>query len=60
MVVGQPPRVVDASLLKGLKQVDFVGYVANPRSRRGAARGEASRLVAPLRNARLQRKPDDE
>ncbi|KAK9843491.1 hypothetical protein WJX81_005692 [Elliptochloris bilobata] len=49
-----PPRVVDPALRQFMRLVDFVGYVQNPKHRRGLPPGEAARLAAPLRNARLQ------
>lgn len=52
----QPPRVVPASLLKDVKQVEFVGYVANPMYKRGLAAGEATKAAAPLRNMRVKPK----
>lgn len=52
--VGLAPRVVDPALLPDMKQVDFVGYIQNPKFRRGAPRGEATKAVAALRNKRLQ------
>jgi PAB-dependent poly(A)-specific ribonuclease subunit 2 len=54
MSVGLPPRLIDPSLLKGMKQVDFVGYLINPHFSRGKAQGEATRLAAPLRSKRVQ------
>ncbi|KAK9820479.1 hypothetical protein WJX72_010776 [[Myrmecia] bisecta] len=54
VLCGHPPRVVDPSLLKDMKQVDFVGYLPNPKYRRGASKEEIARLVAPLRNLRQQ------
>ena len=53
-----PPRVVDLGLLKDIKQVDFVTYIPNPHFRRDKPRGEAARLIAALRNQRLQPRPD--
>lgn len=52
----QPPRVIPPALLKDVRQVEFVGYVANPMYKRGAAPGEATKAVAALRNARHQPK----
>ncbi|GAX75051.1 hypothetical protein CEUSTIGMA_g2495.t1 [Chlamydomonas eustigma] len=54
MKVGLPPRVVPESLLEGIKQVDFVGHVLNPSFSRSKGPGEASKLVASLRNQRVQ------
>ena len=53
MSVGLPPRVIDPTLLKGMKQVDFVGYLVNPHFSRGKVFGEATRLAAPLLNKRV-------
>mmetsp|Transcript_18769 Transcript_18769/g.48144 ORF Transcript_18769/g.48144 Transcript_18769/m.48144 type:complete len:1322 (+) Transcript_18769:261-4226(+) len=54
MAVGLPPRVVDPSLLKNLKQVDFVGYVGNPKYSRSRKPFESSYLTAGLRNQRVR------
>lgn len=54
VATGMPPRVVDSSLLTGMQVADFVGYIANPKYKRSAAYGEATRQVAPLRNQRVQ------
>jgi len=54
MSVGLAPRLVSSSLLKDLKQVDFVGYVSNPKYTRTGKPGESTRLVASLRNRRVQ------
>ena len=48
------PRVIDTSALQGAKQVDFVTYIPNPHFRRGRKRGEAAKLIAALRNQRLE------
>ena len=56
MQMRQPPRIVPASLLKEVRQVEFVGYVANPKFRRGAPPGEATKAVAAMRNMRQQPK----
>ena len=53
---GLPPRMLDPSVLKGLKQVDFVGYATNPHAQRGLPRGEAAKRVAAIRNLRRSRK----
>ena len=37
-----------------LSQVEFVGYLLNPKFVRGGAAGDAARLAAPLRNQRVQ------
>ena len=54
ITVGRPPRVVDPSLLKGLRQVDFVGHVPNPHYVRGAPLGEARARAAPLLGRRVR------
>lgn len=54
----QPPRAVPPALLKDVKQVEFVGYVANPMYKRGAGLGEATKAVAPLRIMRIKPKQD--
>ncbi|KAL0035726.1 hypothetical protein WJX77_000104 [Trebouxia sp. C0004] len=56
MQMRQPPRIIPPALLKDVRQVEFVGYVANPMYKRGAAPGEASKAVAALRNMRPQPK----
>ena len=56
MQMRQPPRVIPAALLKEVRQVEFVGYVANPKYKRGAPPGEATAAVAALRNMRQQPK----
>ena len=56
MQMRQPPRVIPPALLKEIRQVEFVGYVANPKYKRKAAPGEASAAVAALRNMRQQPK----
>ena len=49
--------MVDLTLLKDIKQVDFVTYIPNPHYRRDRPRGEAARKVAALRNRRVQPRP---
>ncbi len=56
MQMRQPPRIIPPALLKDVRQVEFVGYVANPMYKRGAAPGEATKAVAALRNMRHQPK----
>lgn len=56
MQLRQPPRIIPPALLKDVRQVEFVGYVANPMYKRGAASGEATKAVAALRNMRHQPK----
>ena len=56
MQMRHPPRIVPPSLLKDVRQVEFVGYVANPLFKRGAPPGEAAKAVAALRNMRQQPK----
>lgn len=56
MQMRQPPRVIPPALLKDVKQVEFVGYVANPKHKRGMPPGEATAAVAALRNMRQQPK----
>ena len=58
MQMVQPPRAVPPSLLKDVKQVEFVGYVANPMYKRGQSPGEATKAVAPLRNLRIKPKQE--
>ena len=53
---GLPPRVVEAGLLKDIKQVDFVTYIPSPYFRRDKAAGEATKKVAALRNKRMRPK----
>ncbi|KAL4859552.1 PAN2-PAN3 deadenylation complex catalytic subunit pan2 [Chlorella vulgaris] len=60
VAVGLPPRVVDASLLKGMKQSDFVGYIPNTHYQRGAPYGAATRAAAAKRNQRVQPQPGTE
>ena len=55
---GLPPRVVNLGLLNDIKQVDFVTYIPNPHFRRDKPRGEAARLIAALRNKRLEPRLD--
>lgn len=54
----QPPRAVPPALLKDVKQVEFVGYVANPMYKRGQGPGEATKAVASLRNTRIKPKQE--
>ncbi|BDA40432.1 probable PAN2-PAN3 deadenylation complex catalytic subunit pan2 [Coccomyxa sp. Obi] len=54
----RPPRLVHPLVAAGLKQVDFVGHAQNPHLKRGMPRGEAARAAAPLRNLRLEAKPE--
>ena len=54
MQVGQPPRVVDNSLLTKLRQVDFVGYIPTPGFEANRAFGVASKQVAALRAKRQE------
>eukprot|EP00850_Spirogloea_muscicola_P011319 SM000070S21285 [mRNA] locus=s70:22412:31223:- [translate_table: standard] len=54
--VGMPPRTIDGELLEQMNVVDFVGYVQNPRWRRGLPYGEAMCAVTALRNTRQQLK----
>ena len=56
MQMRQPPRIVPPALLKDVRQVEFVGYVANPKHKRGMPPGEATAAVAALRNMRQQPK----
>ena len=56
MQMRQAPRIVPPALLKDVRQVEFVGYVANPKYRRGMPPGEATAAVAALRNMRQQPK----
>ena len=49
-----PPRRVHPAVQAGLRQADFVGYATNPHHKRGAPRGEAAALAAPLIGARLE------
>ena len=56
MQMRQAPRTIPPALLKDVRQVEFVGYVANPMYKRGAAPGEATKAVAALRNMRHQPK----
>lgn len=56
MQMRQAPRVIPPVLLKDVKQVEFVGYVANPKHKRGMPPGEATAAVAALRNMRQQPK----
>lgn len=56
MQMRQPPRIIPPALLKDVRQVEFVGYVANPMYKRGAAPREATKAVAALRNMRHQPK----
>ena len=49
----RPPHICRPPSLQ-LKQVDFVGYLLNPKFSRGKAPGEAARLACPLRNQRVQ------
>ncbi|KAL4432378.1 hypothetical protein ABPG77_001677 [Micractinium sp. CCAP 211/92] len=57
VAVGLPPRVVDATLLKSMRQSDFVGYIHNPHFQRGAPYGAATRAAAAQRNQRVQPRP---
>lgn len=54
----QPPRTVPPSLSKDVRQVEFVGYVANPMYKRGQGPGEATKAVASLRNMRIKPKQE--
>jgi hypothetical protein len=54
MLVGLAPHKLDATLLKSMKEVDFVGYIANPEFKRGAPPGQSAAKVAALRNARVK------
>ena len=54
MQMRQPPRIVPPALLKDVRQVEFVGYVANPKHKRGMPPGEATAAVAAMRNMRQQ------
>ncbi|CAL8467279.1 g6816 [Coccomyxa elongata] len=54
----RPPRLVHPLVAAGLKQVDFVGHAQNPHFKRGIPRGQAARAAAPLRNLRLEAKPE--
>ena len=56
MQMRQAPRVIPPALLKDVRQVEFVGYVANPKHKRGMPPGEATAAVAALRNMRQQPK----
>lgn len=56
MQMRQPPRIVPETLLKDVRQVEFVGYVANPMYKRVGAPGEATKAVAAMRNMRHQPK----
>jgi hypothetical protein len=38
--VGLPPLKPDATLLKAINEVDFVGYISNPEFKRGAPPGQ--------------------
>lgn len=58
MQMVQPPRTVPPALLKDVKQVEFVGYVANPMYKRGVQPGEATKAVAGLRNMRIKPKQE--
>ena len=53
ITVGAPPRHIDPSMVKGMRVVDFVGYVTNPHHKRGLPPGQATRLAAPLLHARV-------
>ena len=53
ITVGAPPRYMDPGLVKGMRVVDFVGYVANPHHKRGLPPGQATRLAAPLLHTRV-------
>ncbi|KAL4430743.1 hypothetical protein ABPG75_005999 [Micractinium tetrahymenae] len=57
VAVGLPPRVVDAALLKSMRQSDFVGYIQNPHFQRGAPYSAATRAAAAQRNQRVQPRP---
>ena len=59
MASGLPPRILDTSTLAGFKQVDFVGYATNPHSKRSLAQGEATKLVAAIRNLRHTAKTEE-
>lgn len=41
-----------------VQQVDFVGYAQNPHFKRGLPKGEAARAAGPLRNLRVEHKPE--
>lgn len=56
MQMRQAPRIIPPALLKDVRQVEFVGYVANPKHKRGMPPGEATAAVAALRNMRQQPK----
>uniref|UniRef100_A0A7S3VSI1 PAN2 UCH domain-containing protein n=2 Tax=Dunaliella tertiolecta TaxID=3047 RepID=A0A7S3VSI1_DUNTE len=53
MSIGQPPRIIDPSILKQVRQVDFIGHHPNPKYVRGAPYGQATAAVAQLRNMRV-------
>ena len=56
MQMRQAPRIIPPALLKDVRQVEFVGYVANPKHKRGMPPGDATAAVAALRNMRQQPK----
>jgi len=41
-----------------VEQVDFVGHAQNPHFKRGLPKGEAARAAVPLRNLRVEHKPE--
>ena len=50
------PRVIDLQLLVTVRQVDFIGFVANPHYGASKPAGEATRQAAPMRNKRTKPK----
>jgi hypothetical protein len=54
VTVGQCPHVIPKEVLKATRQVDFMGYAANPYYKRGGERGLAYRAAAPLQNKRAE------
>ncbi|KAK9865738.1 hypothetical protein WJX84_006968 [Apatococcus fuscideae] len=50
------PRVIDMQLLGTVRQVDFIGFVANPHYGASKPAGEATRKAAPMRNKRAKPK----